>query len=124
MLVCISFALMFGYYVALSNLLSNFFAPFGFSASEIAELGLYLLGSGVVGAVLVSLWVDRTGTYRMSTIVIIAANTIFLAATSESLYYIKFSYGLFFTMLLLKSFVGVAFIPLALGFAAELTFPL
>ena len=124
MLVCISFALMFGYYVALGNLLSNFFAPFDFSVSEIADIGLYLLGAGVFGAVVVSIWLDRTATYRITTIVIIAGNTIFLAATNESLYYIEYSYGLFMTSLLLKSVVGVAFIPVALGFAAELTFPL
>ena len=122
LLVC--FAMMFGFYISLGNLISSIFAPFGFSPSEIAQLGLYLLVAGIIGAVIIGAWVDRTGTYKVSTIVIVAANMLFLTSTNWTIYHLEFSKALFMTSTILMGFASVSFIPLALGFAAELTFPL
>ena len=77
MLHMLSFALMFGYYVSFGNLISLLFTPFGFAPSKIADLGLYLLLAGLVGAVVIGIWVDRTATYKSTALVLIAGTVIF-----------------------------------------------
>lgn len=124
MLLCISFALMFGFYVSLGNLISSIFSPFGLSPSEISLLGLYLLVAGIVGAVVISAFVDRTGTYKMTMIVLSLLNTIFLTAVNQTVYHIDYSYALFLASLILMGFSSVSYIPLCFSFAAEVTFPL
>jgi len=122
--LCMSFALMFGFYLSLGNLISNIFSPFGLDPHDIAMLGLYLLGSGIVGAIVIGAWVDRTATYKATTIFLCAANVIFLTIVMETLYHLEYSYTLFLVSLLLMGFASVSYIPLSLGFAAELTFPM
>ena len=78
MLLVISFALIFGFYVALGNLISSIFTPFHMEAKEIAMVGLYLLASGIVGAIVVGALVDRTGLYKVTTLILGAANIVFL----------------------------------------------
>ena len=115
---------MFGFYLSLGNLISNIFSPFGLDPHDIAMLGLYLLGSGIVGAIVIGAWVDRTATYKATTIFLCAANVIFLTIVMETLYHLEYSYTLFLVSLLLMGFASVSYIPLSLGFAAELTFPM
>ena len=124
MLLCLSFALMFGFYVSLGNLISSIFSPFGLSPYEISMLGLYLLVAGIIGAVVVGAFVDRTGTYKMTMIVLSLLNTIFLTAVNQTVYHIDNSYTLFLVSLILMGFSSVSYIPLCFSFAAEVTFPL
>ena len=124
MLLTLGFALMFGFYLSLGNLISNLFAPFGFDPREITNIGLYLLVSGIFGAILVGAYVDRTGTYKCTTLSLCVANIIFVTGMNQTLYHLDFSQGLFITCLILCGFSSVAYIPLSLGFGAELTFPL
>lgn len=124
MLLTLGFALMFGFYLSLGNLISNLFAPFGFDPREITNIGLYLLVSGIFGAIIVGAYVDRTGTYKCTTLGLCVANIIFLTGMNQTLYHLDFSRGLFITCLILCGFSSVAYIPLSLGFGAELTFPL
>lgn len=124
MLIIMSFALMFGFYVALGNLISNIFTPFGMQASEIAMVGLYLLAAGVVGAVSVGAFVDRTGLYKGTTLVLGFANIVFLTILNQTLYHIDDSKTRFYISACFMGFTSVAYIPLSLGFSAELTFPL
>ena len=82
MLLCLSFALMFGFYVSLGNLISSIFSPFGLNPTEISLLGLYLLVSGIVGAIVMGAFVDKTGYYKVTIIVLSLLNTIFLTAVN------------------------------------------
>ena len=82
LLLAISFALMFGFYVSLGNLISGIFTPFGLNAVEITYMGLYLLGSGILGAVVVGAWVDRTATYKMTMMVLCFCNIVFLTGVN------------------------------------------
>mmetsp|Transcript_11586 Transcript_11586/g.15695 ORF Transcript_11586/g.15695 Transcript_11586/m.15695 type:complete len:99 (-) Transcript_11586:514-810(-) len=88
MLLVMSFALMFGFYVALGNLISSIFSPFNMEAQEIAMVGLYLLAAGVLGAILIGAFVDRTGFYKMTTLVLGVANMVFLGILNQTLYHI------------------------------------
>lgn len=124
MLLVISFALMFGFYVALGNLISSIFSPFHMDAYEIAMVGLYLLVSGIVGALLIGAFVDRTGMYRLTTLVLGVANIVFLCIVNQSLYHIDVNKTRFYVATCFMGFTSVAYIPLSLGFSAELTFPL
>ena len=94
------------------------------TAHDIAMTGLYLLGSGVVGAMLVATWVDRSNTYKITTIVLGLANVIFLGIMNQTLYHIDEDRTLFLVAACFMGFTSVSYIPLTLSFAAELTFPL
>lgn len=115
---------MFGFYVALGNLISSIFTPFHMQAHEIAMVGLYLLLSGIVGAVLIGAFVDRTGLYKLTTLVLGVANIVFLCIVDQTLYHIDRGSTAFYVAVCFMGFTSVAYIPLSLGFSAELTFPL
>lgn len=115
---------MFGFYVSLGNLILSIFSPFGLSPHDISMVGLYLLGAGIVGAILVGALVDRTGAYKLTTVVLSMANLIFLGIVNQTVYHLDYSYALFLVSLLLMGFSSVSYIPLSFSFAAELTFPL
>jgi len=119
-----SFALMFGFYVSLGNLISSIFTPFGLSPHDISMLGLYLLLSGIIGAIIVGVIVDRTGFYKLTTFVLSAMNLGFLIIVNQTIYHIDYSYALMVVSLLFMGFSSVSYIPLSFSFAAELTFPL
>ncbi len=44
--------------------MSNLFDPFGYSASELSNLAIIMLGSGLVGAISLGAFIDRTGLYK------------------------------------------------------------
>ena len=83
-----------------------------------------MLLSGIVGAVLVGIWVDRTKTFKLTTIVLSIANVAMLILVNQSLYWIDYSKTRFIICICFMGFSSIAYIPLTLGFAAELTFPL
>lgn len=124
MLLCLGFALMFGFYVSLGNLISSIFTPFGLSPREISTVGLYLLLAGIIGAIMVGAIVDRTGAYKITTIVLSLLNVIFLTVVNQTVYHLEYSYALFMISMMLMGFSSVAYLPLSFSFAAELTFPL
>lgn len=124
MLLCLTFALMFGFYISLGNLISSIFTPFGLSPNEISMVGLYLLIAGIIGAICVGVLVDRTGAYKITMLVLSVMNLVFLIIVNQTVYHLDYSYALFLVSLLLMGFSSVSFIPLAFSFAAELTFPL
>ena len=124
MLLGLSFAFMFGFYISLGNLISSIFTPFGFSPFDISMVGLYLLVSGIIGAVIVGIMVDRTGAYKITMITLSTMNVIFLTIVNQTVYHLEFSKELFYASLILMGFSSVAYIPLTFSFAAELTFPL
>lgn len=84
----VAFALMFGFYLSLGNLISSIFTPFGFSPADLAMVGLQLLGSGIVGAVIVGIWIDRTKTFWYTTVVLCVMNVAMLCVVNQTLYYI------------------------------------
>lgn len=93
-------------------------------AQEIAMVGLYLLGSGIVGAIVVGAFVDRTGLYKSTSIVLGVANIFLLCILNQTLYHIEGNETRFYVAVCFMGFTSVAYIPLSLSFSAELTFPL
>ena len=109
--------------MSLGNLISGLFSPFGLSAVEITYMGLYLLFSGIVGAVIIGAWVDRTATYKTTMAVLCLGNIVFLICVTQTLYHLHENRTLFYISCCFMGFSSVSLIPLSIGFAAELTFP-
>ena len=76
MLLSIAFALTFGSYVGFGNIMSNIIDPYGLTPQDIAQIGLVLLITGVIGAVSIGIWVDRTGMYKCTSVVMLAMITV------------------------------------------------
>ena len=87
LLLGICFALPFGSVLAIGALMSNLFDPFGYTPAELSTLALLMLGSGVVGAVLVGALIDRTGLYKCVSHII-----LFLTALSGVMLIITLKY--------------------------------
>merc|ERR1712014_559965 len=62
-LLLIAFSLPFGSFLAVGSLMSNIFDPFGFKPSGVAFVSLGLLLSGVVGAVIFGMLLDKYKLY-------------------------------------------------------------
>ena len=73
-LLTISFSLTFGAYIAFSNVISNLMDPFGLEPRTLAQVAVGLLVSGILGAVLAGLYVDKTGKYK-STVLLMLFST-------------------------------------------------
>lgn len=124
LLLCLSFALMYGFYLSFGVMISNIFTPFGLTPNNISLVGLYLLLSGIFGAVIIGAFVDRTALYKSTMVILSIVNIVFLAIINQTLYHIDNNYTILVTACVLMGFSSVSYIPLCLSFAAELTFPL
>ena len=124
LLLGISFALPFGSVLAIGALMSNLLAPFGYSPAELSTLALLMLGAGVVGAVLVGALIDRTGMYKSTSHVILFLTTVCGLMLVVTLKYFGDNENLFAGWCQMLGFVSTGYIPLALSYGAELTFPL
>ena len=124
LLLAIALALPFGTYIAVGNLVSNLFEPYGYSSSELSFICLMLLMAGVVGAILIGTFVDKTGKYKLTMQVVtfsIMAATIMVIV---SLSWFLENEIMFIGWMEVLGFVATGYIPLALSYGAELTFPL
>ena len=124
MLLGISFALPFGAFLAIGALMSNLFDPFGFGPGELSTLALLMLGSGILGAVLTGVFIDKTNKYKSTMhflLFMTMFSTIMIIVTLS--YYLE-NESMFLGLFELLGFVSTGFVPLALSYGAELTFPL
>ena len=104
--------------------MSNLFDPFGFTPAQLSTLALLMLGSGIVGAVLVGVFIDKTSLYK-STMHFILFMTMFATIMIIiTLTYFKKNESMFIGWCELLGFVSTGFVPLSLSYGAELTFPL
>ena len=124
LLLGISFALPFGAFLAIGALMSNLFDPFGLAPSEMSTVALLMLGSGIIGAVCTGAFIDKTGLYK-STMHFITFMTMFATiSVIFALSYYLDNESMFLGFMELLGFFSTGFVPLALSYGAELTFPL
>ena len=67
--------------------LSNLLNPFGYTPSEIAKAGFYCGAGGIISALLMGIFLDRTAMYRKTHITLSfvgLASTVFLSLTVYS----------------------------------------
>ena len=104
--------------------MSNVFAPFKFSPTEIATLGLILLFTGIAGAVSVGILIDKTGWYkRTMNIIGFSVMTVCAMILTSLIVFHEQKFPIFILFGLL-GFCAIGFVPLCLSYGAELTFPL
>ena len=60
----ISFSIPYGAVLALGALMSNIFVPFGYAPGELALFALTMLFSGIAGAIVIAIVLDKTGWYK------------------------------------------------------------
>ena len=122
MLLTLSFSLTFGSYIAFSNVISNLMDPFGLTPRTLAFIAIGLLVSGIIGSVLAGIYVDKTGKYKSTVLLMLFATGCVFLAMSLALH------GLwlraFFVTALLLGLAGVGYIPIVLSFGVELMFPM
>ena len=102
-------------------LLSDLLSPYDYSPEFISMLGLISVISGVMGAVIVMIYVDKTRRYKSTVLTAITSVGISLTLLLVKIHD-PFSFLFFFAMII-TSAGSVAFIPLMFNFAAEITFP-
>lgn len=124
LLLTIGYALTYGIYCTVGSTISNLLHPFGFSPSEISIAGGSCMLSGVIGALLIGLYVDHTSLYRRTHLILgfMVIVSIFMVA-----YVLTHSNGELLPILastIVFGISGVSFFPVALSYGAELTFPL
>lgn len=124
LLLALAFALPFGSYIAIGTLVSNLFDPYGYTPDELSWICLMLLLSGVLGAVLVGAFIDRTQKYKHTMHVITAGIAISLSMVIVTLSFFLESESMLISWLEILGFFATSYIPLCLSYGAELTFPL
>ena len=122
LLLTIQHAMTNGCFLAVGALMSNLLHPFGFSPSQIGQLGLVMTVFGVMSAVLMGVIVDRTAQYRrihltlMISIVITAWLSIYALWTGLAWFIV--------VSVTLMGICDVGIRPIAFSYGVELTFPM
>jgi len=117
-----SFALLFGLYTTFGNLLSVIVGPFGYTASEIAGLGVIVLIAGVFTALINGILLDKYSKYLLT--VRILTFTIAVAVLLTTFVFpMKDKRGYLIAVLCLIGGVSVSMIPTAFAFGVELSYP-
>mmetsp|Transcript_33741 Transcript_33741/g.41649 ORF Transcript_33741/g.41649 Transcript_33741/m.41649 type:complete len:284 (+) Transcript_33741:245-1096(+) len=70
MIMALSYAIVYGVYVAIGTFMSNVLNPFGFTPTEISIAGGAGLAAGVISALLVGCYLDCTAHYKRTHIVL------------------------------------------------------
>ena len=122
MLITLTFGLAFGFYMVLSSLLSNLLDPFGLDPAQISMVGLVMLFFSILGAIIISVIVDKTKMYKLTLSIVLVIITVSQLNIPISFMVNNMIYTaiVFFSM----SFVAVSLIPICFSFGVELTFPL
>ena len=124
MLLSIAYALIYGIYCAVGSTTSNLLSPFGFSPHQISIGGGIAMLSGVVGALLVAIFVDYTSWYRKTHLtlsILIVCSILYFYIMMHSR---EAHIGHMITFCVFFGFSSVSFFPIGMSYAAELTFPL
>lgn len=128
MLLAVTYMIIYGVYCTIGAMMSNLLNPFGYGPSEISIIGGTCLISGVIGALLIGVFLDRTSLYRKTHI------TITVMAVFASLWFMfvlkrrrdadDASITPIMLAIVATGVSMVSFFPSSLSYAAELTFPL
>ena len=128
MVLALSYAFMYGVYCATGSTMSNIMNPFGYTPTDISIIGGCCLATGIVGALLVGVFLDCTNWYRkthtnISLMMIIATSLVlFLLMKNAEDGSTTLTSMVIVTAIL--GFASVSFFPTSLSYGAELTFPL
>ncbi|XP_007472858.1 feline leukemia virus subgroup C receptor-related protein 2 isoform X2 [Monodelphis domestica] len=120
--ILISICLNAGSFYALSTLL-NRMVIYHYPGEELnaGRIGLTIIFTGMVGAMISGIWLDKTKTYKGTTLVVYALSLIGMVV-----YTVTLSLGYIWILFLTAGTLGcfmTGYIPLGFEFAVELTYP-
>ena len=124
MILTMAYAFIYGIYCAVGSTISNLLNPFGYSPTEISIAGGSCMLSGVIGALLVAIFVDHTAWYRkthlsLSFLILCSVITIYVV-----LHWAQGELSPVIASCVMFGVSGVSYFPISLSYGAELTFPL
>ncbi|XP_072479622.1 choline/ethanolamine transporter FLVCR2 [Notamacropus eugenii] len=121
-LLLISYGLNVGAFYALSTLL-NRMVIFHYPGEEVnaGRIGLTIIITGMVGAMISGIWLDKTKTYKQTTVVV-----YFMALVGMVVFTATLGLGYLWVVFLTAGTLGffmTGYLPLGFEFAVELTYP-
>ncbi|XP_074091785.1 choline/ethanolamine transporter FLVCR2 [Macrotis lagotis] len=121
-LLLISYGLNVGAFYALSTLL-NRMVTLNYPGEELnaGRIGLTIVITGMAGAMISGIWLDKTKTYKQTTVVV-----YFMALVGMVVYSTTLSLGYLWVVFLTAGLLGffmTGYLPLGFEFAVELTYP-
>ena len=124
MILSYAFALIYGVYCGIGSTMSNLLNPFGFSPTQISIAGGSCLSAGVVGALMVGVFLDYTQLYRLTHLTISFMTLFSCILTMLVLHTSEGILGPIMASTITLGISSVSFFPTSLSYGAELTFPL
>ena len=124
MILSLGFALVYGVYCGIGAVMSNLLNPYGYTGTDIATAGGASLLSGVIGALVVGVYLDYTAKYGLTHKMISIA--VFLSSVGVWVVtnYCEKSLALLIIPMVFLGIASVSFFPASLSYGAELTYPL
>ncbi|XP_068948033.1 heme transporter FLVCR2 [Petaurus breviceps papuanus] len=121
-LLLISYGLNVGAFYALSTLL-NRMVVFNYPGEEVnaGRIGLTIIITGMVGAMISGIWLDKTKTYKQTTVVVYS-----MALVGMVVFTVTLGLGHLWVVFLTAGMLGffmTGYLPLGFEFAVELTYP-
>ena len=123
-LLIIAFGLVYGTIITCGSLISNLLDPFGFTGSEAAFLRLPLLFTGLIGAVSMGFFLDKTNRYRCALPSVTALIALFMSMALFTLTKHQDNHMMLITSVMSIGVVYGGFLPLCFSYGGEITFPL
>ncbi|XP_036591539.1 feline leukemia virus subgroup C receptor-related protein 2 [Trichosurus vulpecula] len=122
LLLLISYGLNTGAFYALSTSLSRV-VIFYFPGEEVnaGRIGLTIIITGMVGAMISGIWLDKTKTYKQTTVVVYSMSLVGMVVFTVTLG-LGYLWVVFLTAGMLGFFM-TGYLPLGFEFAVELTYP-
>lgn len=120
-LLAITFSLIYAVYTSLSTVVNNISAPYGYSSTNAALIGMTFIVSGVIGTLIFSKILDRTKSFLM-VMRILASGTL----VAGCLAFVCLPTGKLSIFLVNIALLGMFLIPIfsiSYTFSVELTYP-
>jgi len=124
MTLTVAYAIVYGVYCAIGTTMSNLLNPFGYTPTQISIAGGSTLLAGVIGALLIGVFLDHTSLYRKTHMMISLMTFASLVLSVVALYSFEGQLGPIMLFMMLFGISSVSFFPTSLSYGAELTFPL
>jgi MFS family permease len=121
LLLCVSFTMLYGIYTSLGAVVAAVTGPYGYDGVDNAIFGAIFIFFGVVGSFTLGVILDKTAKYKL---MINGTSTSAVALVLLGLVTLPSGVALFSLNLALIGFAVIPIIPIAYGFAVELTFPI
>ena len=116
---------MLGNYAAFGILMSNLLTPFGLNVTQISLLGVLTVFCGLIGAVFMAFFLDKTRMYKNSLIFFSCSTVICLTLlTFITMPNASTNFPMLVVNASMMGFLAIPIIPLCLTFSTEVTHPM